>query len=126
MTHVGSCFCGAVRIEAEGAPEAMGYCHCRSCRSWSGGPVNAFSRTRRISRRQWMRSGAMAPRPVSSWQRLRRAVDVGEGLEVVVSGGLSGIAYCHPDDYGGEIDIRWDWSSRARTGPYTGPGFWWE
>src|SRR5213076_3528826 len=22
---------------------AMGYCHCRSCRSWSGGPVNAFS-----------------------------------------------------------------------------------
>jgi hypothetical protein len=43
MSHVGSCFCGAVRIEAEGAPEAMGYCHCRSCRSWSGGPVNAFS-----------------------------------------------------------------------------------
>ena len=26
-----------------GAPNAMGYCHCRSCRSWSGGPVNAFS-----------------------------------------------------------------------------------
>ena len=21
----------------------MGYCHCRSCRSWSGGPANAFS-----------------------------------------------------------------------------------
>jgi hypothetical protein len=21
----------------------MGYCHCTSCRSWSGGPVNAFS-----------------------------------------------------------------------------------
>jgi hypothetical protein len=30
-------------MEAAGAPEAMGYCHCRSCRSWSGGPVNAFS-----------------------------------------------------------------------------------
>ena len=43
MSHLGSCFCGAVRIEAQGAPEAMGYCHCRSCRSWSGGPVNAFS-----------------------------------------------------------------------------------
>src|SRR3712207_7643133 len=26
-----------------GQPNAMGYCHCRSCRSWSGGPVNAFS-----------------------------------------------------------------------------------
>ena len=43
MTYVGSCFCGAVQLEAEGAPEGMGYCHCRSCRSWSGGPVNAFS-----------------------------------------------------------------------------------
>lgn len=39
----GSCFCGAVSIEATGAPEAMGYCHCSSCRSWSGGPVNAFT-----------------------------------------------------------------------------------
>ncbi|MBV9136732.1 MAG: GFA family protein [Hyphomicrobiales bacterium] len=43
MAHSGSCFCGAVEIEVTGAPEAMGYCHCRSCRSWSGGPVNAFS-----------------------------------------------------------------------------------
>ncbi len=43
MNYPGSCFCGAVTLEASGAPEAMGYCHCRSCRSWSGGPVNAFS-----------------------------------------------------------------------------------
>src|SRR5690349_15190674 len=43
MTHAGSCFCGGVQLEVTGAPEAMGYCHCRSCRSWSGGPVNAFS-----------------------------------------------------------------------------------
>jgi hypothetical protein len=43
MAYVGSCFCGSVQLEATGAPEAMGYCHCRSCRSWSGGPVNAFS-----------------------------------------------------------------------------------
>lgn len=43
MNHTGNCFCGAVEIEVRGAPEAMGYCHCRSCRSWSGGPVNAFS-----------------------------------------------------------------------------------
>ncbi|MEZ5557930.1 MAG: GFA family protein [Pseudomonadales bacterium] len=42
-TYQGSCFCGAITIEATGAPQAMGYCHCRSCRSWSGGPVNAFS-----------------------------------------------------------------------------------
>jgi len=43
MTYTGSCFCGAVEVEVTGSPEAMGYCHCRSCRSWSGGPVNAFS-----------------------------------------------------------------------------------
>jgi hypothetical protein len=42
-THKGECFCGAVNIEVSGEPEAMGYCHCRSCRSWSGGPVNAFT-----------------------------------------------------------------------------------
>ena len=43
MKLFGRCFCGAVEIEVSGAREAMGYCHCRSCRSWSGGPVNAFS-----------------------------------------------------------------------------------
>ena len=43
MTHKGQCFCGSVQLEVAGEPAAMGYCHCRSCRSWSGGPVNAFS-----------------------------------------------------------------------------------
>ena len=42
-SYVGACFCGAVEIWATGQPEAMGFCHCRSCRSWSGGPVNAFT-----------------------------------------------------------------------------------
>jgi hypothetical protein len=41
--HKGRCFCGAVEIEVQGNPEAMGYCHCSSCRSWSAGPVNAFT-----------------------------------------------------------------------------------
>ena len=39
----GKCFCGTVQLEASGAPVAMGYCHCRSCREWSAGPVNAFT-----------------------------------------------------------------------------------
>ena len=43
MTHKGECFCGMVQIEVSGTPEAMGYCHCRSCRSWSASPVNAFT-----------------------------------------------------------------------------------
>jgi hypothetical protein len=42
-THTGACFCGAVTLEVSGTPEAMGYCHCSSCRSWSAGPVNAFT-----------------------------------------------------------------------------------
>ena len=43
MKHRGQCFCGAVEIEVSGTPEAMGYCHCSSCRSWSAAPVNAFT-----------------------------------------------------------------------------------
>lgn len=39
----GHCFCGAVEVEVRGEPEAMGYCHCESCRHWSAGPVNAFA-----------------------------------------------------------------------------------
>ena len=42
-TYKGECFCGAVAVEATGEPEGMGYCHCSSCRSWSAGPVNAFT-----------------------------------------------------------------------------------
>lgn len=41
--YSGTCFCGAVELQATGQPEAMGYCHCASCRSWSAGPVNAFT-----------------------------------------------------------------------------------
>jgi hypothetical protein len=42
-TYGGSCFCGAVQLTVSGDPAAMGYCHCTSCRTWSAGPVNAFS-----------------------------------------------------------------------------------
>ncbi|MFT3925738.1 MAG: GFA family protein [Myxococcales bacterium] len=41
--YTGHCFCGAVEVQAEGQPAAMGYCHCESCRQWSAGPVNAFT-----------------------------------------------------------------------------------
>ena len=42
-SYEGSCFCGAVKLKVTGEAVAMGYCHCASCRSWSAGPVNAFS-----------------------------------------------------------------------------------
>lgn len=43
MSTSGKCFCGAVELEVSGDPLGMGYCHCESCRSWSAGPVNAFT-----------------------------------------------------------------------------------
>lgn len=42
-TFAGRCFCGAVELTVTGAPTAMGYCHCTSCRSWAAAPVNAFT-----------------------------------------------------------------------------------
>jgi hypothetical protein len=42
-TISGGCFCGEVKISVSGSPEAMGYCHCESCRSWAAAPINAFS-----------------------------------------------------------------------------------
>lgn len=42
-TYKGKCFCGAVEVTVTGAPVAMGYCHCDSCRKWSASPVNAFA-----------------------------------------------------------------------------------
>jgi hypothetical protein len=40
-SYKGACFCGAVQVEVTGDPAAMAYCHCRSCRSWSGAPIYA-------------------------------------------------------------------------------------
>lgn len=42
-SYQGSCFCGDVQFIVSGEPDAVGFCHCDSCRRWSGGPVNAFS-----------------------------------------------------------------------------------
>jgi hypothetical protein len=43
QTYTGRCFCASVEIKATGKPEAMGYCHCSSCRAWAAAPVNAFT-----------------------------------------------------------------------------------
>jgi hypothetical protein len=42
-SYTGQCFCGAVTIVVTGDAVAVGYCHCANCRSWSAGPVNAFT-----------------------------------------------------------------------------------
>ena len=41
--HRGTCFCGAVQLEVSGEPIDEGYCHCTSCRSYSGAPFVAFT-----------------------------------------------------------------------------------
>jgi hypothetical protein len=70
--HAGECFCGAVKIEVDGAPEAMGYCHCRSCRSWSAGPVNAFTlwqpdRVRVVAGAELLQRFSKTPRSERCW-----------------------------------------------------------
>jgi hypothetical protein len=42
-TFEGRCLCGAVRLVVTGDPVGAGFCHCANCRSWSAGPVNAFT-----------------------------------------------------------------------------------
>ncbi|MEP9360865.1 GFA family protein [Sphingomonas sp. KR3-1] len=39
--HSGGCLCGAVRIEAVGAPWRVGLCHCLDCRKHHGAPFYA-------------------------------------------------------------------------------------
>jgi len=39
----GQCYCGAVKLVVKGDAAGAGYCHCANCRSWSAGPVNAFT-----------------------------------------------------------------------------------
>jgi hypothetical protein len=42
-TYEGQCYCGAVKLVVTGDAAGAGYCHCKACRSWSAGPVNAFT-----------------------------------------------------------------------------------
>jgi len=72
MTHQGSCFCGAVQLTVSGEPAAMGYCHCQSCRSWSAGPVNAFTLWKidgvKVTRgADFIGSYAKTPRSIRKW-----------------------------------------------------------
>ena len=38
-TATGGCLCGAVRYEAEGAPQHNALCHCTDCRRSAGAPM---------------------------------------------------------------------------------------
>jgi hypothetical protein len=39
----GGCACGAVRYALASEPFDAGWCHCRTCRLWSGAPAMAFA-----------------------------------------------------------------------------------
>ncbi|WHZ18436.1 MAG: hypothetical protein OJF55_000585 [Rhodanobacteraceae bacterium] len=73
-THVAHCFCGAIEVVLTGSPEAMGYCHCESCRRWSAGPVNAFTLWPKVAVRitkgeERLDSYAKTPASVRRWCR---------------------------------------------------------
>ena len=68
----GSCFCGTVQLTVTGEPAAMGYCHCESCRSWSAGPVNAFTlwkpeAVRVVAGAEYIGSFNKTPRSYRKW-----------------------------------------------------------
>jgi hypothetical protein len=71
-TWKGACFCGAVQFTGSGEPAGMGYCHCESCRSWSAGPVNAFTLWKPDALRVTRGSDSIAafnktPRSIRKW-----------------------------------------------------------
>lgn len=75
MSHFANCFCGAIEIEVTGPPEAMGYCHCNSCRSSSGNPFNAFSLWN--PKAVWIKAGSQhvvtsQTRAMSQWKSCAR------------------------------------------------------
>lgn len=41
MEHHARCYCGQISLVAEGDPVIQCFCHCTSCRRWSGQPVTA-------------------------------------------------------------------------------------
>ena len=64
----GRCLCGAVRFVAKGAPTAVAWCHCQSCRKHSGAPVSVFVAFRRDA---WAMTEGEIARFNSSPGRLR-------------------------------------------------------
>jgi hypothetical protein len=41
--YTGGCFCGAVRIEIQAAPDRVGICHCLDCRKRQGAIFHTFA-----------------------------------------------------------------------------------
>ena len=64
----GRCLCGAVRFVTNGAPTAVAWCHCQSCRKHGGAPVSVFVAFRRDA---WTMTGGEIARFNSSPGRLR-------------------------------------------------------
>ena len=43
MAITGGCYCGAIRYESKGDPEASLQCHCRECQYITGGNANVIT-----------------------------------------------------------------------------------
>ncbi|MGV6839511.1 MAG: GFA family protein [Planktomarina sp.] len=42
MARIGACYCGAVTLDCANLPNDAAYCHCTSCRRWTGAAAPAF------------------------------------------------------------------------------------
>ena len=42
-TYHAQCYCGAVKLQAEGKPLLQGYCHCSTCRQRSAAPMIGYT-----------------------------------------------------------------------------------
>jgi hypothetical protein len=82
MTHHASCACGAIRLEAQGAPVLQCYCHCNKCRSMTGGPVNAVA--------LWPRDAVRVVAGEDSLRRWSQADSRAERLSCAGCGGAVG------------------------------------
>jgi len=90
MTHIGSCFCGAVEVEVTGSPEAMGYCHCPLLPvvvRWAGErlqPLDAAGRAHQIGRRTCRNVSKDELQPAPVLREVRRSFD-GQSIQALVS-----------------------------------------
>lgn len=80
MTYHAQCSCGAIHLEMEGEPVIQCYCHCDTCRQFSGSPVNAPVLWSRDAVRFTAGEEAVRRHVGESGERVRYACGICNGL----------------------------------------------
>jgi len=93
--HKASCFCGDVEFTLSGAPEAMAYCHCDSCRRWSAGPLTRISHQAACNTGKALVFWSEAPMITNTECYSRMPITVQAGLRVRTLALHSNRSYCY-------------------------------